>query len=308
MLRKSLIFLKGSYRRLRDVWRGRKYDIIFVQREAFMTGSMIFERLFAMSKAKLVFDFDDAIWRHDVSHANRKLGWLKDAGKTGKIIAMSDLVIAGNRYLADFASNFNKNVIVIPTTIDTSVYIPEYSISVKEKIVIGWSGSMTTIRHFELAVPFLKALRNKYGDKLEFRVIGDENYSNDELGIKGLPWRREDEIVQLRKFDIGIMPIPDDEWSRGKCGLKGLQYMALEIATVMSPVGVNTEIIRDGINGFLADKEEEWVHKLSVLIEDEKLRRSLGMEARKTVEAEYSVNSQQFAYLSAFNNLLKEKN
>lgn len=308
MMSKFSIFLKSYFRRLKDVIDAGDYDIIFVQREAFMTGSYFFEKMFARSKAKLVFDFDDAIWNHDVSEANRRFGWLKNPSKTGKIIGLSDLVIAGNQYLADYALRFNKNVIIIPTTIDTDEYtpLPKQRAST-DPVVIGWSGSITTIRHFELAIPFLRELKNKYGDRVAFKVIGDGSYKNDELGITGLPWKKEDELKQLCTFDIGIMPIPDDDWSKGKCGLKGLQYMALEIATVMSPVGVNTAIISDGSNGFLASATQEWVEKISGLIDDESLRLRLGRQARQTVIDHYSVKSQQPVYLNAFNQLLNIK-
>ncbi len=304
---KLLIFFKSAMRRFRDVWNAAQYDIIFVQREAFMTGSSFFEKRFASSKAQLVYDFDDAIWNHDVSDANKKFGWLKDPAKTGKIIGLSDLVIAGNQYLSDYASGFNKNVMIIPTTIDTDGYRPAPEVvQSTNKIIIGWSGSITTIRHFELALPFLRKLREKYGERLEFKVIGDGNYRNSELGIEGIPWKMEDEIKELTSFDVGIMPIPDDDWSKGKCGLKGLQYMALEVATVMSPVGVNSAIIREGENGFLASTTAEWVDRISRLIDDADLRTRLGKAARKTVIENYSVHSQQKVYLNAFNKLISE--
>jgi len=306
MSTKLLIFIKSALRRMRDVVNAGSYDLIFVQREAFMTGSSYFEKKFAKSKAKLVFDFDDAIWNHDVSEANKKFGWLKDPSKTERIIAMSDLVIAGNRYLADYALGFNNNVIIIPTTIDTDEYRPVEKNS-SGKVIIGWSGSITTIRHFELAVPFLKILKEKYGDRIALKVIGDGNYRNEELGIKGLPWKKEDELKELCSIDIGIMPIPDDDWSKGKCGLKGLQYMALEIATVMSPVGVNKSIIADGENGMLASSTDEWVAKISTLVENPALRSQLGKAARKTVIDKYSVLSQQDVYLNTFRNLINKK-
>lgn len=301
---KLFIFFKSAFRRMKDVFRSNEFDIIFVQREAFMTGSTFFEKKFASSSAKLVFDFDDAIWNHDVSEGNKKFGWLKDPSKTGRIIAMSDLVIAGNEYLKNYASGFNKNVIIIPTTIDTDEYKSVESGRNNNKVVIGWSGSITTIRHFELAVPFLLKLSEKYGDRIEFKVIGDGNYKNRELNITGIPWQKETELQELSSFDIGIMPIPDDDWSKGKCGLKGLQYMALEIATVMSPVGVNSSIINDGVNGFLANDVEEWTAKISQLIDDKNLRLKLGKAARQTVVDCYSVQSQKKIYLNAFNKLL----
>ncbi|MBL7913446.1 MAG: glycosyltransferase family 4 protein [Bacteroidia bacterium] len=307
LVNKLLVFFKSALRRFRDVINADKYDIIFVQREAFMTGSSFFEKRFAKSKARLVFDFDDAIWYHDVSDANKKFGWLKDPSKTGRIIGLSDLVFAGNQYLADYAARFNNKVIIVPTTIDTEEYKPVRNVKRSDKVVIGWSGSITTIRHFELALPFLKILKEKYGDKIDIRVIGDGNYKNAELGIQGLAWRKETELDELSSFDIGIMPIPDDDWSKGKCGLKGLQYMALEIATVMSPVGVNSEIIQNGVNGFLAATTEEWVNAISKLIDDQEMRNRFGKNARTTVIDKYSVASQKKVYLNSFQQLITNK-
>ncbi len=311
------LYLKGHYlqkygihrraiaQRKADVKRADDFDIIFIFREALITGSIKFEKLFRKSKAKIIFDFDDAIWKLDVSDANRKFSFLKNPGKTAEIIAMSDLIFAGNNYLAEYASRFNKNVSIVPTTIDTAEYLPVNHEKDPEKIIIGWSGSITTIKHFEFALPFLEILKEKFGDKLEIKVIGDANYKNSTLGIKGIGWSRENEIRELSAFDIGIMPLPDDEWANGKCGLKGLQYMALNIPTLMSPVGVNAEIVQAGINGFLPATTAEWVANIETLIADPGLRIRMGKAARKTVEEKYSVNACKGKYLELFNTLLK---
>jgi len=301
---KMYIFIRSFAKRLYEVVRYYNYDIIFVQREAFMTGTTLFERLYKLTKAKLIFDFDDAIWLHDVSEANKKLGWLKNPDKTGKIIRIADLIFAGNEYLAEYARKFNDNVVIIPTTIDTNEY-RNLLLNTHPSVCIGWSGSMTTIKHFEYAIPFLTQLKNKYGNKISFKVIGDGSYRNEALGITGIAWNKEDEIKELSSFDIGIMPLPHDEWAKGKCGLKGLQYMALEIPTVMSPVGVNMEIIKDGTNGFLAETTDEWVEKVSLLLESEELRHKIGKEGRKTVVEKYSIESQKKNYLNHFNNIIQ---
>jgi glycosyltransferase involved in cell wall biosynthesis len=190
----------------------------------------------------------------------------------------------------------------MPTTIDTELYIPSYNIS-SDPIVIGWSGSFTTIEHFSFAIPALKMLKEKYGSKIYIKVIGDGNYRNEELNIIGLPWIESTEVEDLQKIHIGIMPLPDTSWTWGKCGLKGLQYMALEIPTVMSAVGVNKEIIQDGVNGFLATSTDEWVDKISNLIEDGNLRVTLGKAGRKTVVEKFSVISQRDRYKAYFDRL-----
>ncbi|MBT6513455.1 MAG: glycosyltransferase, partial [Crocinitomicaceae bacterium] len=173
-------------------------------------------------------------------------------------------------------------------------------------VCIGWSGSVTTIEHFKLALPFLEKIKLKYGSKVYFKVIGDGNYVNEHLEIKGIAWNRNDEVKELSEFDIGIMPLPDDEWAKGKCGLKGLQYMALEIPTIMSPVGVNSDIIKDGENGFIATTIEDWVKKLSILIDKNEIRTEMGIEARKTVVDSYSIIANKDLYLRYFNEVLKD--
>lgn len=304
-IQKIWLFFKYLYKRIADLLSAGNYDIIFIQREAFFFGPPVFEYFFSKTRAKLVFDFDDSIWLPNVSEANKKLNWIKNYKKTSRIISYADLVIAGNTYLADYAKPFNKIVVIIPTTIDTSVYQKNESFN-KDKICIGWIGSKTTIKHFEFAIPFLLEIKNKYAEKVYFKVIGDGSYHNEMLDIKGIIWKKETEIHELSELDIGIMPLPDDEWTKGKCGCKGLQYMALEIPAIMSPVGVNKEIISDGHNGFLADSKEEWVMKLSRLIDSEILRIHIGKNGCKTVKEKYSMNSQKFLFLNFLDNLINK--
>jgi glycosyltransferase involved in cell wall biosynthesis len=301
--KKFLILFRSVLKRWSELRKAKSYDLFFVQREAFMLGTTFFEKGIS-KKTKMIFDFDDSIWLQVVSDGNKSLGFLKDASKTQKLIKYAHLIFAGNEYLAKFARQFNSNVVIVPTTIDTDEYkrIPQPA---SDKVCVGWSGSFTTIEHFEFAIPALLKIKEKYGEKVCFKVIGDGNYRHEELNITGLPWIKKDELQELSGIDIGIMPLPDTEWANGKCGLKGLQYMALEIATIMSPVGVNTEIIQDGENGFLADATDEWVEKISILIEDSELRKKLGAAGRQTVLDKYSVYSQRDNYIKYFNELTK---
>ena len=303
--RKALIAARGALRRLREaVEASSAYDIVVIQREAIQLGTAVFEAAMSRSSARLVFDFDDAIWLPEASDANRRLSWLKRPGKVQKIIACSDMVFAGNAYLAEYARAFNPNVRIVPTTIDTSEYVPKGTSKDDSRICIGWSGSVTTLKHFDLAIPVLRRVRELVGERVYFKVIGDGAYRNEELDIRGLDWRPETEVEDLSEFDIGLMPLPDDRWAKGKCGLKGLQYMALEIPTVMSPVGVNREIIEDGVNGFLASSVDDWSEKLVGLVESAELRRCMGTAARQTVVDRYSMESQKGNYLAALRGLL----
>jgi len=302
---KKFQIVAGSFmKRLKDAANADRYDIIFIQREAFMTGTTYFEKRFSRSRAKVIFDFDDSIWMQNVSEANRFFSFAKDAAKTSRIIAMSDMIFAGNPYLADYSKAFNNNVKVVPTTIDTNEYQRLQLPREDNKICIGWSGSMTTIQHFKFAVPALLKIKQKYGDKIKIKAIGDVGYRNDELNVISKNWSKQDELKDLSSFDIGIMPLPDDEWAKGKCGLKGLQYMALEIPTIMSPVGVNSEIIQSGVNGFLATTDDEYVNAISKLIEDEELRRKMGSEGRRTVLEKYSKQAWERQYLQYFTEIL----
>jgi glycosyltransferase involved in cell wall biosynthesis len=300
-LLKIFIGIKAFFIRMRDVYRANNYDIILVYREAHFIGTTFFETLFAKSKAKLVFDFDDAIWLNDTSDANSNLKWMKKPAKTGKIASLCDKVIVGNEFLADYAKRYSDNVVIIPTVINTDFYKTKKA-SLSNPICIGWTGSSTTIKHFELAVPFLTFLNKKYPNKLRFKLIVDVNYKHNSLKIEHTPWNKAREVDDLDEIDIGIMPLPDDNWSKGKCGFKGIQYMGLGKAAVMSPVGVNTEIIHDGVNGYLAKTDEEWIEKLSALIDSENLRKQIGEAGRKTIEERYSLDSQKNVLLETLNN------
>jgi len=156
--------------------------------------------------------------------------------------------------------------------------------------VIGWSGSYSTVQHLDTLRSGLQRLAREVPFRL--RVIGTPKYELDGVDVEALPWRSETEVADLQRMDIGIMPLPDDKWSKGKCGLKALQYMALGIPTICSPVGVNTDIIQDGENGFIAGGEDEWVDKLARLLRSPELRRRLGLAGRSTVEARYSARVQ----------------
>lgn len=301
-LAKIGILLRSIFKLFFKSFQAGKYDFVFVQREAFMLGTTFFEQLFAR-KTKMIFDFDDSIWLQNVSAGNKALGFLKDASKTQKLIALSDMVFAGNAYLADYAKQFNPNTKLVPTVVDTHNY-QRIPLEKSDKICIGWSGSFSTVPYFEYALPALRQIKAKYGDKVYFKVIGDANYTNEELQIKGVAWSSEKEVYELSEIDIGIMPLPNDEWTKGKCALKGLLYMSLGQAAVLSDVGVNGEVIEDGVNGFLVSSTEEWVEKISLLIDQPTLRQEMGNKGRQTVLERYSVLSEREHYIRYFNELL----
>lgn len=302
-LAKISILIRSVFKLFFKSFSAKKYDFVFVQREAFMLGTVFFERLFAR-KTKMIFDFDDSIWLQNVSAGNKALGFLKDASKTQKLIALSDMVFAGNAYLADYAKQFNPNTKLVPTVVDSDNYSRKEPMNTA-KVCIGWSGSFSTIPYFEYALPALRQIKEKYGDQVYFKVIGDARYHNKELNIKGVAWSSKTEVEELCEIDIGIMPLPNDEWTKGKCALKGLLYMSLEQAAVLSDVGVNSKVIQDGVNGFLVNSTAEWVEKLSLLIDNPQLRQEIGQKGRQTVLDQYSVLSERDNYVRYFHELLQ---
>ena len=302
-LKKAFILLKSIFIRFRDLIRAKKFDLIFIQREATLLGSSFFEKQF-YKKNKVIFDFDDSIWLLDTSPENKKFEFLKNPNKTKINIQHAHIVIAGNSYLARYAEQFNKNIYIIPTTIDNGFHKPKPELRNKEKIVIGWSGSISTIKHFESSIPLLKKLLNKYPNKIEIHVLGQSIYSHPEIEVVSKAWHSASEVDNINCFDIGIMQLPNDEWSKGKCGLKALSYMACGVPTVVSPVGVNEEIIQHGINGFLATTDEDWIDSLSKLIENKELRLQIGLAGLNTVVDKYSVNAHKHKYLELINSLI----
>lgn len=284
--RKAYLIAKAFGRRATAIRSLRDYDVIYVFREAALFGPPIFEHLVSRSGVPTIFDFDDAIFVPYVSPTHGYLSYLKFPAKTKTICRLATHVIAGNRYLADYARQTNPNVSIVPTTIDTERYqvLPRSNIS--HTPVIGWTGSFSTVQHLDTIAGALKRLARKENFRLV--VIGTPVYKLDGVDVEALPWRSATEVSDLRQIDIGIMPLPDESWTRGKCGCKALQYMALAISTVCSPVGVNSEIIQDGVNGFLAATEDEWVERLTLLLHDKSLRARLGAAGRETVEKKYS--------------------
>ncbi len=286
---KSVLILEAFLRRFRVLTFARLFDAVIIHREAALIGPALIERLLALQSIPIIFDLDDALWVPYISPANKCFSYLKCFGKTASICRLSAHILAGNRHLANYASRYNANVTIVPCTIDTDAYTPrrfDGNNHLSAPVTIGWTGSYSTVQHLDTLRSTLVRLRRRYSYKLS--VIGTPEYRLDGVAVNAKPWQRGSEARDLHQFDIGVMPLPDDEWSRGKCGLKLLQYMAAGVPSVASPVGVNTEIIQNGVNGFLAGTEDEWIEKLGSLIEDAALRHRMGAAACQAVEERYS--------------------
>jgi glycosyltransferase involved in cell wall biosynthesis len=279
--------LAAFVRRFGSLAVARRYDAFVVHRAACLAGPALIERLLAHLGRPLLFDFDDAIFMLHTSAANRRFAWLKFPGKTAAICRVSTAVVVGNNYLADYARQHNPRVTIVPTSVDVKRYQPRPR-AATGPVVVGWTGSSTSQTHLEAFAPVLREL-------LARRNVVLRVFSDREPVLPGIAcvWRRwspsvEDEVRELEEFDIGIMPVPDDPWARGKCALKALQYMAMGIPTIVSAVGTNREVIEDGRNGFLVTTPEEWLSRLESLVDDAALRQRLGSAGRATVEQHYS--------------------
>jgi glycosyltransferase involved in cell wall biosynthesis len=271
--------------RVASAWRASEFDAAYVFREGALLGPAVAERILASTGVPYVYDFDDAVWVRYVSPANSYLSYLRFPGKTATLCRRAQHVIAGNAYLRDYALRYNPQVTVIPTTIDTETYSPPPA-QAPHRPVIGWTGSYSTEQYLALVRPALERLRARYDFKMV--VVGGGGFTVPGVEVEHRPWRSASEVADLSDFDVGIMPLPDAEWERGKCGLKALQYMALGVPVVVSPVGCNTQIVEHGRNGFLAASDTQWEELLGRLLEDAALRRRLGDAGRRTVEGSYS--------------------
>lgn len=289
VLKKAAAVTRNMRRRGLELAKAADYDLVYLFREAALLGPPWFERKIAKTGVPVVFDFDDAVFVSYKSPSNGYLSYLKFPSKTAEICRLATHVMAGNEYLADYARKENPKVTIIPTTIDTDKYEFIEKVDEPETITIGWSGSFSTIQHLDTIRDVLEELGKSENYKL--RVIGTPSYKVPGVDTEAMQWRSATELEDLRAIDIGLMPLPDEDWTKGKCGLKALQYMALGIPTICSPVGVNSTIIKDGTNGFLADGRDEWIEKIKRLIHSADLRRKLGKAGRETVEREYSAKA-----------------
>lgn len=286
---KTVSFAGLSLVHLFSLLRVARYDVVFIYREIFPVGPAVVERLMALPGfPPIVFDFDDAIFLPSVSEANKLIAALKTPGKVASIVGLSDHVTVGNDYLKSYASRFNTAVTVIPTCVDTTRFTPRPA-RATDTPVVGWIGSPTTAGYIEGLAPVLQKVAAQH--RFTMMVSGNgEKMTIPGVDVDNREWSLGGEIELFRSCDIGVYPLVDDEWSKGKCGFKAIEFMACGVPVVAAAVGVNKEIIEDGVNGFLASTEQEWIEKLGRLIAEPALRARFAEAGRRTIEERYSLH------------------
>lgn len=279
-------FLSGRLiLRLWQYHRLGQFDVVYLQKRLLSRAELFLVR---QRSRRLVYDLDDAV----MLNGEGKLEHRRQARFRAMTMA-ADLVICGNSYLAEEAREFTSHVEVVPTTVNAETYHPRLRPKSTGPVTIGWTGSRSTNGYLNSVLPAIQP----FGERVRFKMLSDTSAGVDwnllgNVPYEFVPWSPEVEIRETATFDIGLMPLPDTPWTRGKCGFKALQYMGLGIPAVCSPVGVNAEIITHNRNGLLARTQEEWSCCLRRLVEDAGLRERLGQAGRNRVEQHYALDVQ----------------
>jgi glycosyltransferase involved in cell wall biosynthesis len=290
--------MAGCYiRQARRMMSGMECDGLFIYREAALIGPSFLERLAKRRKVPIIYDIDDPVFLPYRSPVNGWMSVLKFSRKTHSLFRMSDRVISINKLIGDYARKFNDSVSVIPNFVDTDIYCPaEKNGYAAPKIV--WTGSVSTLQNLTTVANPLRRLQSEFD--LPVRIIANGETEIHGVKLEHRKWTPEAEVSNLRECDIGIVPLLDLEWNPWKFYLKTVQYMGVGLPVVARRIGSNSEVIEDGVNGFLVDTEDEWYDRLKLLIEDVDLRRRMGQAARKTAVEKYSIKSQMARVANIF--------
>lgn len=299
LFQKLMGIIRGYFTRFKSLFYIWKYDYIFIHREVVPFGPPVFSWILSrVFGKKIIYDFDDAIWIPNASEHNKMMFYFKLYSNTGRLCKLAYKVSCGNKYLQRYARQYNKNAVYNPTTIDTEGYHNTIKDQHTEKFVIGWTGSHSTIQYLDELLPVFEELEKKYSFELHIISDGKPKFKLKSLVFK--PWNKDTEIEDLMCFNVGLMPLSDDRWAKGKCGFKALQYMSLGIPALVSPVGVNATIVEDGVDGFICETLGDWKNRIVSLMEDRELLIKLSKNTRKKIIDKYSVASNKENFLKLF--------
>lgn len=288
---RSKLDLVGAYaRRFRDVVRSGDYDLLWIGYETFPYLPGFFERLPAILDRPYIVDYDDAIF-HNYDHHPRRVVRALLGRKLQGLLSRADAVTCGNAYLEAYAARFCESTLLLPTVVDCTLYrpAPTAQSTALGAPVVGWIGSPTTWVNVEPLLDVVRDISREHG--AEIHVIGAGARAEGLSGIRTIAWQEAREIAEVQTMDIGIMPLIDRPFQRGKCGYKLIQYMACGLPVVASPVGVNGDIVENGVTGFLAEAPEQWAVALDRLLGDPALRRQMGTAGRTRAVRDYSLEA-----------------
>lgn len=273
---KVLRSLIKRFRFLSLLSKARNHDVIFMQRpmSSDKNKSTFFEKLLSKINKNIIFDFDDALF-------------IQNETKIKSLLQLSGTVICGNQYLADFSLQYNKNTYIVPTTTDTDKFRP--ITKERKTVTIGWTGTSGNYANFtnELINTLKKILSNYKSTKILF-ICDEKPPSHFNFNYDFIKWDSKTEVEDLQKIDIGLMPLIDSPWTRGKCGFKLIQYGSIGIASIGSNVGVNSKIILDKQSGYIINNESEWFSRLTLLVTHKELRKIMGKKSRDYIHSNYS--------------------
>lgn len=279
---------RGYAKRLHALLGAGSFSVVLIHCELFPYLPALFERVLQWRRIPYVLDFDDAIFHNYDQHSRFLIRYLL-GNKVASAIQGAAGIIAGNEYLASYARRHNSRVEVLPTVVDIERYDRERRPKRSTDFTVGWIGSPSTAAYLRNVQPALAQFFARAAGQLV--LVGSGPIDLPGVPVHVRSWSESTEVDELSDFDLGIMPLPDTPWTRGKCGFKLIQYMAVSLPVVASPVGVNAILVDHGVNGFLATSTVDWVTALTVLAGDRTLRGSMGQAGREKVARQYNLRS-----------------
>ncbi len=304
MLEKIMWFFWGYLKRFLTIPFLPFYDCVYVFLWVVPDGSTLFERVYLKFAQKTIYDIDDLVFKSKDSNINGLVKYIRSENNYLYLIKKADKIVLNNPYLSKLVSNYTipEKICYIPISINTNNYVPISKDN--NPIIIGWTGSFSTLPYFMLLEEALKKLSKKYTVKV-LVMCDPPEIKMEGVDIEFVEFKKSHEIEQIQRMDIGLYPLPDNEWVLAKGGGKALQYMALAIPTVATDLGISSEIIENNISGLLvaANDEGAWVEKLSILIEDAALRKKMGQNGRAKIESTFSFDKNKKMYVDLLNSL-----
>lgn len=297
--------LRAFARRLWAVLTVPRAAVVLIEYELLPWFPALLERWLAWRGCRMVVDYDDALFHQYDNHSNK---WVRRllGRKIATVMRLADTVVAGNAYLADYARRAGaQRVEVIPTVIDLARYPVRDASRDSDVFTIGWIGSPSTARYLRDIVPALAEVCRDV--RARVRLVGSGPVELPGVPVEVIPWQEDTEVDEIRRFDVGIMPLPDEPWARGKCGFKLIQYMGCGVPVVASPVGVNAEIVSAGVNGHLATTTGEWVDALRQLQTDHVACLRMGAAGRERVEQGYCLQVTAPRWVALLQSMQAEK-